>query len=317
MKFAFVGAERREAQPNCSGTCAGCAAVVIAKCGEVRIHHWAHKGTRACDPWWENETEWHRGWKNEYPEGWQEMRVTEDGTWHVADVKTEHGVVIEFQHSYLKPAERRARAAFYKKMVWVIDGRSRPRDRARLDAALSSATVISRQPLLVSVSSDDGGLLRDWEASRVPVYFDFGGSDLWRMNPHSPNGRAHLLLVTKASFVKAHRDGLPFEEPWTQDIERAVSAYLMQQAASSRPLTDFERTRLKAQAGVYQDLPDGIDFQASLKLVKRVQEAFASLPSKVRNRFENDPARFLAFCSDPANGPELVALGIQVGRQNP
>jgi competence protein CoiA len=169
---------------------------------------------------------------------------------HVADVKTEHGVVLEFQHSYLKPAERGAREAFYKKMVWVVDGRSRPRDRARLDAVLRLAVVVSRQPLLVSVPSSDGGLLRDWEASRVPVYLDFGGSDLWRMNPHSPNGRAHLLPVTKASFLKAHLEGLPFEEPWTQDIEHAVANYyfdLLRRASHSRPSTGFEQYMAKRQ----------------------------------------------------------------------
>lgn len=244
MKYAVVGGERRETQPGLSGKCPGCDKAVIPKCGEVRIHHWAHRGNRICDPWWENETDWHRNWKNEYPEGWQETRVTEDGTWHVADVRTEHGVVIEFQHSYLKPAERRAREAFYKKMVWVVDGRSRPRDRARLDAALSLALVVSRQPRLVSVPSNDGGLLRDWETSRVPVYLDFGDDTLWRMNPHKPNGRAHLLPVTKASFLKAHREGLPFEEPWTQNIERAVVNYyfdLLRRTSHSRPSIGFER----------------------------------------------------------------------------
>jgi len=35
----------------------------------------------------------------------------EDGEKHIADVKTYHGRVIEFQHSYLKPVERRSRQA--------------------------------------------------------------------------------------------------------------------------------------------------------------------------------------------------------------
>jgi hypothetical protein len=112
MKFAIVEGERREAQPGLSGKCPGCGAVVIAKCGEVRIRHWAHKGTVTCDPWWENETEWHRGWKNEFPDDWQEVRHTaQSGERHIADVKTECGY-IEFQHSPLKPYERRAREAF-------------------------------------------------------------------------------------------------------------------------------------------------------------------------------------------------------------
>lgn len=65
-----------------------------------------------------------------------------------------------------------------------------------------------------------------------------------------------------------------------------------------------------ASKGTYQDLPESLDFQESLHTVKRAQDAFASLPSKVRNRFDNDPALFLMFCSDPANAAELVELGL-------
>jgi hypothetical protein len=244
MKFANVGVERLEAQPSLAGKCPGCGAAVIAKCGEVRIHHWAHRGNRICAYWWEPETEWHRGWKNQYPESWQEVHHTAaDGEKHIADVKTEFGVVLEFQHSYLKPDERRSREAVYQKMVWVVNGRRRPRDAERLNAAFRSAAFVSRQPPLVSVSTDDGGLLRDWGASTVPVYFDFGESHLWRMNPHKPNGRAHLLGVTKASFIEAHRGGLVSEESWTENIERAVAehAVLLRRASQAQPLPGFQR----------------------------------------------------------------------------
>jgi len=62
--------------------------------------------------------------------------------------------------------------------------------------------------------------------------------------------------------------------------------------------------------GRYEDLPDNIDYQASLNAVMEAQEAFISLPSSVRGRFDNDPARFLAFVGDPANENELIALGL-------
>lgn len=68
--------------------------------------------------------------------------------------------------------------------------------------------------------------------------------------------------------------------------------------------------RSNAEIGRYEDLPDEVDFQESLNLVKSAQEAFDSLPSKLRNRFANDPAQFLAFCSDPANLEEMGELGL-------
>lgn len=62
--------------------------------------------------------------------------------------------------------------------------------------------------------------------------------------------------------------------------------------------------------GQYADLPDEIDFQASLNLVRQAQESFASLPSKVRDRFGNDPAAFLEFMGNPDNQEEMISLGL-------
>ncbi len=133
MKFANIEGEQREAEKGLSAKCLHCGADMIAKCGPLKIWHWAHKGARTCDPWWENETRWHRAWKNEFPNGWQEFRqIAENGEWHVADVKSETGWVLEFQHSYLKPEEREAREAFYKAMVWIVDGTERKRDATTL-----------------------------------------------------------------------------------------------------------------------------------------------------------------------------------------
>src|SRR5690606_25534374 len=101
MKFALVHNIRTEATKRSKGTCPSCGAELIAKCGTLKIHHWAHKAIRNCDPWWENETEWHRLWKSYFPEKWQEVIMYDEETRekHIADVRTDHGLVIEFQHS--------------------------------------------------------------------------------------------------------------------------------------------------------------------------------------------------------------------------
>ena len=130
MKYALVKGERQEAQPDISGTCPCCDSPVIAKCGEIRMHHWAHRGM--CDPWWEGETEWHREWKGFFPKEWQEVvHFAENGEKHIADVKTDQGYVVEFQHSYIKPEEINSREDFYKKIIWIIDGKRRLRDKGK------------------------------------------------------------------------------------------------------------------------------------------------------------------------------------------
>jgi competence protein CoiA len=79
---------------------------------------------RNCDPWWENETEWHRTWKNLFPESCREIsHIASDCEVHRADIKTPTGIVIEVQHSAMTDAERQSREAYYGNLVWVIDGR--------------------------------------------------------------------------------------------------------------------------------------------------------------------------------------------------
>lgn len=81
-------------------------------------------------------------------------------------------------------------------------------------------------------------------------------------------------------------------------------------------LKQFKKTGIvrhisaRAAQGAYQDLPDPIDFQDALHMVMQAEQAFEDLPSVVRSRFNNDPAAFLAFTSDPANAAELVELGL-------
>lgn len=52
-------------------------------------------------------------------------------------------------------------------------------------------------------------------------------------------------------------------------------------------------------------------YQESLGIVMEAQSMFASLNSELRKRFDNDPAKFLEFCSDPKNGDELIKLGLR------
>lgn len=66
----------------------------------------------------------------------------------------------------------------------------------------------------------------------------------------------------------------------------------------------------KAAEGAYQDLPDPIEFQDGLHIVQQATESFMTLPAKVRARFENDPASFLAFMAEPGNAEEIKTMGL-------
>ena len=123
MQFALVNDMRCEASRGAKGSCQACRGAMIAKCGPRVIHHWAHLGRRDCDPWWENETAWHRAWKELFPPECREIcHPAPDGEVHRSDIKTQSGIYIEVQHSAMSDAERLAREAFYGNLIWVIDG---------------------------------------------------------------------------------------------------------------------------------------------------------------------------------------------------
>lgn len=61
------------------------------------------------------------------------------------------------------------------------------------------------------------------------------------------------------------------------------------------------------------DFGDGaVDFQSALNLVIAAERSFSAMDAEVRARFNNDPERFVKFCSDPENLPEMRKLGLAV-----
>lgn len=78
-----------------------------------------------------------------------------------------------------------------------------------------------------------------------------------------------------------------------------------------------ELVRQNAARGQYADLTNLPDYQEALNIVQASNAAFAALPSQVRERFLNDPQRFVAFLADPANAEEAVRLGLATQREPP
>ncbi|WP_421762551.1 competence protein CoiA [Devosia sp.] len=189
------------------GTCPVCGDPVLAKCGTMRVHHWAHRGTLACDAWWERELQWHRDWKNKFPITWQEsIRLADDGEKHIADVRTEAGLVIEFQYSAIDPSERASRELFYGNMAWVVCGTRLLRDRTRFVENADLLSSMSKD-FVYACHAPEKVFPRSWISSSVPVFFDFGSLEgkldrLWCLLPYRVDRDAVVVAVSRAAFVK-------------------------------------------------------------------------------------------------------------------
>ena len=203
MKYALVNGIKKLPNPKQSGICAFCGSKVISKCGEVRAWYWSHCSKRDCDVWWENETEWHRNWKGNFPDDWQEViHYADDGEKHIADVKTVHGSVLEFQHSFITSEERLSRDNFYPKLVWVVDGLRRKRDKEQFFKALKDGVQVIPNPLLMKIYTEESRIVNEWSSSKVPVFFDFGEEQrIWWLLPFKEGIWSYVVPFSRQNFI--------------------------------------------------------------------------------------------------------------------
>ncbi len=89
----------------------------------------------------------------------------------------------------------------------------------------------------------------------------------------------------------------------------------------NRIMKNFEKTghvdHLNNRAKLYGDFANAEDYHSSVNLVMDAQKSFDALPSEVRLRFDNQPAKFLEFANNPENMEELKTLGLTKTLDNP
>lgn len=200
MKFANFEDTRIEATKGAKGFCPICGSALIAKCGEFKINHWAHKSISNCDRWWETEELWHRTWKNNFPTEWQEFVMFDEktGEKHIADIRTDQKLVIEFQHSHIIPQERISREQFYKNVIWVVDGSRLKRD---YDRFVKGCANIRETNILghYIVGFPDECFPKTWIGSNVYVVFDFLGTESTE-DPNDSRNDLYCLRSNRSSF---------------------------------------------------------------------------------------------------------------------
>jgi hypothetical protein len=215
-------------QPSHTGQreiCPSCGGVLIAKCGQIVVNHWAHEAETACE--WAAESDWHRRGKIALADAMGGCVEFACGD-RRADVYVEHDygeppLVIELQHSSTtaKEVESRNRDWSPAQVLWVWDARSwrvepcrhmgrPPGDFGGFGVAAPTPGTVSRAAELVrrtAICAELGGRFPDATrairvlggrmsriASRTPVSLaDFGEFGVWFLIAPTPAHRSGTL----------------------------------------------------------------------------------------------------------------------------
>lgn len=71
-----------------------------------------------------------------------------------------------------------------------------------------------------------------------------------------------------------------------------------------------ELTHINGAAATYGDFSEVLDYREGLHQIQAAGEMFMELPAKVRDRFDNDPAKFLDFATNPDNIEDMRSMGL-------
>ncbi len=218
MLFAILNGERVEAKPKTKAICQLCGQLVLSKCGEVNIWHWAHQKNESCDNWFEHETEWHKNWKLIFGKDNCEKPICKDNSKHIADIYTKEEVVIELQNSSIEKAVIRKREDFYgEKMIWVINGK-----HFKENFLITRFLILEdmeyyhrHNPLSKYYGKNNDSwkfefdfswswCRKTWRDVQRHVFIDFGDENLYWIKEGMGMARGKCMEVSKAKFVQKY-----------------------------------------------------------------------------------------------------------------
>lgn len=91
------------------------------------------------------------------------------------------------------------------------------------------------------------------------------------------------------------------------DVNKVIKRYGSLEAYETMLMATGKVRTQRPQYGDFTNIPDFLEAQNT---VAKATQLFESLPSRVRDDFANDPAKFLAFAQDPKNFDKMVEYGL-------
>lgn len=131
--------------------------------------------------------------------------------------------------------------------------------------------------------------------------------------PSLNNSSSSSLPPSRTLAIRSY-SSLPLRVSLSFPPEGRTKQSFKDECDINRIMARFQKTgvleHLAQRPPQYLDC-SAFDFQVAMDIVAQSKALFAGLPSEVRDRFANDPGRFLAFMEDPANDSEAVKMGLR------
>ena len=120
--------------------------------------------------------------------------------------------------------------------------------------------------------------------------------------------------------AKEKVDGVPFRTAYGAKLKVAIATGDGLTEQNHKDETDINNiVRKYNKTGLIDHLNQfekhygdmtGYDYQEAMNTVAAANTMFEGLPSSIRNKFDNDPAKFINFVDDEANADKLVEMGL-------
>jgi len=115
-------------------------------------------------------------------------------------------------------------------------------------------------------------------------------------------------LNFRTAYQKHKRYPIMFEQP------TLTKQAFKDECDINNIMSKYQKTgmveHLNQNNGEYGDFISYEDYHTSLNQILEAQETFNSIPSSIREKFNNNPAEFLEFAQNPDNHNQMVQFGM-------
>lgn len=116
------------------------------------------------------------------------------------------------------------------------------------------------------------------------------------------------MVAFRNAYERSSKPGMTFEKP------SLTQQHFKDECDINNIIERFTRTGLLPQYPgedmQYGDYTTSVDYHEAMTIVAQAKQQFEALPSSVRDKFDNDPAKMLDFVSKKENIEESVRLGL-------